>query len=86
MTLAALTKDAVFSEFRKGHFTVNKTNRSSSSIRLDHAHKQNNKIIKGDGGAVGLFDNEDALMEWATCSPIIAAMLRDLFDDDLDED
>ena len=79
-------KDAVFSEFRKGHFTVNKTNCAFSSIEPDHAHKQNNKIIKRDGGAVGLFDNEDALMEWATCGPIKAAMLRDLFDDDLDED
>ena len=72
--------DAIFFEFRKGHFTVNKTNRSFSSIGLDHAYKQNNKVIKGDGGAVSLFDNEDALIEWATCSPIIATILRDLFD------
>ena len=25
-------------------------------------------------------------MEWATCGPIVAGMLSDLFDDDLDED
>ena len=30
--------------------------------------------------------NKDALMEWVTCNPIIAATLRNLFDDDLNED
>ena len=33
---------------------VRKTKRQLSAIAIDHAHKQNNKIVKGDGGAVGL--------------------------------
>ena len=47
----------VYNEFCKGHFTVKKTNCAFFCIGKDHAHEQNNKIIKGDGGAIGIFDH-----------------------------
>ena len=34
---------------RLGHFTINKTCRSFSALQIDHAHEQNNSVIKGDG-------------------------------------
>ena len=35
----------------------------------DQAHELNNKCIKTDGGAIGLFDNVNSLAEWATTGP-----------------
>ena len=48
-------------EFKKGHFAVHKTEWMFSAIAIDQAHEQNNKVIKGDGGAVGLTDDASAL-------------------------
>ena len=31
-----------------------------------------------DGGKIGLFDNEDALLKWTVSGPIIWEMLRDI--------
>ena len=79
----------LFIEFCKGHFCINKTGRLFSAIGEDHAHEQNNKIIKTDGGAIGILDNKDALLEWATCGPQIAQMLFDVYgaeEDDSEEE
>ena len=38
--------------FNHGKFVVNKTGRKFSSIGIDHAHEQNNKHVKGDGGMI----------------------------------
>ena len=40
----------IATDFRNGMFVVNKTRRKFSSIGIDHAHEQNNKCLKGDGG------------------------------------
>ena len=44
---------SIAEEFREGKFTVNKTQNKFSSIAIDHAHEQNNKCVKGDGGVIG---------------------------------
>ena len=36
-------------EFKKGNFLVKNTQHAFSGISLDHAHEQNNKLVKGDG-------------------------------------
>ena len=41
----------------------------------DQAHEQNNKKIKMDGGAIGILENETALLEWAVSGPQIAKIL-----------
>ena len=56
---------AVFEAFWKGYFTVKKENRVFSAIEIDQVHKQNNKVVKTDGGAIRTFDNEPASLEWA---------------------
>jgi hypothetical protein len=43
----------------------------------DQAHEQNNKDVKTDGGAVGIFDNESSLMKWMIGGPEIARILKD---------
>ena len=52
----------LYTEFCDGKFTVNKTCRLFSSMGEDQAHEQHNKVIKDDGGAVGIFDNEQAVL------------------------
>lgn len=53
---------AIKGEFQeKGHWVLSITNRKFSAIPLDQAYKQDNKFVKGDGGAVGLTGNSPAL-------------------------
>ena len=44
------TNPEVFHHFSEGHFVVAKSKRAFSSLGIDHAHEQNNKRVKGDGG------------------------------------
>ena len=39
------------------NFTVKKTSRAFSAMRIDQAHKQNNRAVKVDGGAIGTMDS-----------------------------
>ena len=59
-------------QFSQGGFVVHKTKRPFSSIAIDQAHVQNNKIVKGDGGAVGLLKNPKALLRWMVARPEIS--------------
>ena len=44
----------VASEFHKGNFVIHKSRRDFSAIAIDQAHGQNNAVIMGYGGAIGL--------------------------------
>ena len=52
---------------------------------LDQIHEQNNKIIKGSGGASDLLNKEDdsALLRWEVCSPELARIILE-FESSLD--
>ena len=67
----------VAKEFKAGIFTVQKTRKVFSSIAIDQAHEQNNALIKGDGGAVGLTDNPTALYRWMTAGPEVARVVQE---------
>jgi len=45
------------------HFTSRRTDSTFSIISVEHLHEQNNKLIKSDGGAIGIFDNECVLLK-----------------------
>ena len=49
---------SVLTQFENGFFTVKKSQRKFSAIAIDHAHEQNNTMVKGDGGAVGLTEQK----------------------------
>jgi hypothetical protein len=66
-----------YEAFAKGYFTVRKTNRVFSNMGIDQAHEQNNKILKIDGGVIGILDNPTALLKWAISGPIISQMLEE---------
>ena len=68
---------AVAHEFENGHFVVKKSVRAFSKIPLDHAHEQNNKSVKGDGGAIGPTENSAKLLRWMVSGPELSRMINE---------
>ena len=61
--VASFSARNIFHEFLRGRFTVQKMGLVFSNMGADQAHEQNNQVIKADGGAIGILDNENALLE-----------------------
>ena len=66
----------IYAEFVKGKFVVKKTQHAFSAIAIDQAHEQNNALVKGDGGAVGLTANPAALHRWMVSGPEMARLIK----------
>ena len=66
----------VAKEFKNGKCIVHKGRRVFSSIPIDQAHEQNNALIKEDGGAVGLTDNQSVLQRWMVAGPEVARVVE----------
>ena len=46
---------SVYEQFEEcGQWVIRKTTNHFSAMPIDQCHEQNNKIVKGSGGAVGL--------------------------------
>ena len=67
----------VFEQFENGNFVVNKSDNRFSSIPIDHAHEQNNKCVKGDGGAIGLTESASELQRWMVSGPEVARVIEE---------
>ena len=67
---------AVATELKTGNFVVNKTNPAFFSLPNDE-HEQNNKIVKGDRGAIGLTDSSTQLLRWMVSGPEISRIITD---------
>ena len=67
----------VYKEICSGNLIVRKTINPFSLIALDQAHEQNNAIIKGFGGAVGLLskDMDSALRRWEVAGLEVCRLL-----------
>ena len=76
MAALPMKHPGVAREFGAGNFTVRKTKNVFSSIPIDQAHEQNNALIKGHGGAVGLTDNPSALLRWMIAGPEVARAIE----------
>ena len=63
--------------FQKSEFIVQKTISSFSAIAIDQAHKQNNAIVKGDYGELGLTENASALQRWMISGPEMACIIEE---------
>ena len=78
----------LFEQFSNGNFSFQKSNREFSRMGLDQIHEQNNKVIKGAGGASALLNKEDnwALLRCSfdVCSPELARVILE-FEDSLDK-
>ena len=49
-----------------------------SSIQIDQADEQNNELIKGDGGIIGITENPGALLRWMVAGPELARIVKEL--------
>ena len=68
---------SVATEFRKGHFVVQKSHRAFSSIPIDQAHQRNNRIVKGNGRTIGSTENSCQLLRWMVCGPEISHLINE---------
>ena len=59
-----------FNEF--GCLVVSRTKKPFSSMELYQRHEQHNKDVKGDGGLLGLTEDEEKLQRWMVCGPEVA--------------
>ena len=73
------THPEVYCEFLKGHFAVHKTSNIFSAMAIDQCHEQLNDLIKGDGGAIGLTENPQALERWMTAGPEFCRAIQKSF-------
>ena len=62
----------IYKEFWQRKFTINKSRKPFSSIGINQAHKQNNKLVKIDGGATDLQHDNAALIKWTVARRKIA--------------
>ena len=71
-----MKQSEMYAALVKGYFTVRKNSRVFSNMGIDQAHEQNNKILKNDGGVIGILDNQSALLKWAIAGQIISHILK----------
>ena len=76
----------VYKCFMQGCLVVHKTKRRFSSIALDRAHEQENAIVKGQGGAVGLAEDPGALRRWMVAGPELSRIIKEFEADTFSEE
>lgn len=59
----------VAKEFGSGKFVIHKTSRRFSAMAYDQAHEQNNALVKGLGGVIGLTESQAALNKFFSSAP-----------------
>jgi len=70
---------SIVKEFEEqGHWVIRKTTNRFSAIPIDQAHEQNNEVVKGSGGAVGLTENPSALRKWMISGPEQGIQRKDI--------
>ena len=67
----------VYQQMVKGSFSFAKSKCPFSNMAPDQVHEQNNKIIKGQGGASNFLnlENKSAQIRWETCGPEVARIV-----------
>ena len=58
------TNPTIYDEFIQGNFVLLESSRIFSGVALDQAHEHNNRLVKSDGGVIGITENETALLPW----------------------
>ena len=79
--------DSIMEEFlQQSNWVLSKTAHKFSAIPFDQAREQENKIVKGAGGAVGLTENPTAFRRWMLSGPEMARLLKEFEEEYLGED
>ena len=61
-----------------GDFCVTKSDIPFVSLGVDHAGEQENKVLKSDGGLIGIANNANARERYCITAPIISRMVTEL--------
>ena len=78
---------AIKEEFEKhSHWVLSKTTNKFSTIPFDQAHEQENKVVKGSGGAIGLTENPIAFRRWILSGPELARLVKQFEEEYLPDD
>ena len=77
MILLEKSHPLVNQQFLKGHFTAQKSQWVFLSMTLDQNHEHTNELIKGEGGAVGLMENQMVLLRWIVAGPEDVRLLNE---------
>lgn len=67
----------VWREFQNGLFVTQKTSHRFSMMAHDHMHEQLNTVLKGDGGIIGITENDAALKRWMISGPEMARIIQE---------
>ena len=63
---------------KAGEFSVTKSDIPFASLGLDHAGEQQNRVLKTDGGIIGIANNANARDRHCVTAPIISRMVTEL--------
>ena len=77
--------EAIIEDFHK-FWVLPKTRKKFSCMPLDQGHEQNNELIKGSGGTVGLTENPVAFRRWMVAGPEQAKLIEDFNSQYLDSE
>ena len=69
------TDQIIWEAFLQGEFSVAKTSIPFTAFGVDHAGEQMNKVLKIEGGIVGISRNETASTRYFLTAPIIAQII-----------
>ena len=75
LNMLAHVHPGLHQEFQAGNFVIHKTPNVSSGMSIDQAHEQNNDMVKGSGGAVGLTESPSAFTRWMVAGPELSRTL-----------
>ena len=69
---------SILEEFQAcGDWVVQKTHNRFSAMPIDQAHEQDNALVKGSGGALGLTENPMSFRKWMLAGPEQARLLTE---------
>ena len=68
---------AVNKHFVEGNFVTQKSSHKFSTLAHDQVHEQQNAILKGDGGIIGITEDQSALKRWMVAGPEISRVLNE---------
>ena len=57
------------------NIVISRTCNAFSVMGIEQCHEQQNKLVKGDGGAIGLTKHEDILRKWMVCGPEVSRIV-----------
>ena len=69
------TKDRSSWTYLQNNFSINKTGIPFSFLGSDHALEQKNKVLKVNGGVIGLTQNPGALYRFCLISPTLHQLI-----------